>query len=224
MRKDAVWYIAHSLMWTGTNIMVALTTFAVYSASGNELKPNIAFTALALFNILRIPMSALPHTISMAIDCRTSMRRLYAFLCAQEVDKDYYANDRTLDEPQHENDQKNSHNRGESMDATPSTVPSIRIRNGRFSWPLPRVAVPGGSPEGEGQETQILYDVDFEVLRGELVMVCGAVGAGKSSLVRSCAYVVYVRVYVVTIDVCVCVNELVGVRESLFGVMMCVCK
>jgi ABC-type multidrug transport system fused ATPase/permease subunit len=179
MRKDAVWYIAHSLMWTGTNVMVALITFVVYSAAGNELKPNIAFTALALFNILRVPMSALPHTITMAIDCRTSMRRLHAFLRAQEVDRDYYANVRTPDE-----------NVSTEESESASTVPSVRIRDGCFSWPLPRVCAPGCSPEGDGQETQILWNVDFEVKKGQLVMVCGAVGAGKSSLV--CMYGMHV--------------------------------
>lgn len=64
MKKEALLYIGFSVMWTGSNILVALVTFAVYTWSGAELKPNIAFPALALFNILRGPMAALPGTIN----------------------------------------------------------------------------------------------------------------------------------------------------------------
>lgn len=64
MRQEATLYIFFSVMWTGSNVLVALVTFIAYSWSGKELKPNVAFPALALFNILRMPMSALPGTIN----------------------------------------------------------------------------------------------------------------------------------------------------------------
>lgn len=42
---------------------VALATFAIYVLTGNELTANKAFVALALFNILRYPITFLPNVI-----------------------------------------------------------------------------------------------------------------------------------------------------------------
>ena len=42
---------------------VALATFAIYVLTGNELTANKAFVALALFNILRYPITMLPNVI-----------------------------------------------------------------------------------------------------------------------------------------------------------------
>ena len=41
-------------LWAGSPIVVALATFGAYAASGQPLRPNIAFTALALFNVPRL--------------------------------------------------------------------------------------------------------------------------------------------------------------------------
>ena len=64
MRQEAKLYIFFSVMWTGSNVLVALVTFVAYSWSGKDLKPNVAFPALALFNLLRGPMAVLPGTIN----------------------------------------------------------------------------------------------------------------------------------------------------------------
>ena len=52
---------------------VALATFAIYVLTGNELTANKAFVALALFNILRYPITFLPNVIVSAI--QVSIRR-----------------------------------------------------------------------------------------------------------------------------------------------------
>ena len=40
-----------------------MATFAVYVMSGNELTATKAFVAVALFNVLRFPMSVMPRVI-----------------------------------------------------------------------------------------------------------------------------------------------------------------
>ena len=44
------------LFWDGLPILVTCSTFALFVLLGNELTPAIAFTSLALFNILEFPV------------------------------------------------------------------------------------------------------------------------------------------------------------------------
>jgi len=54
LRRDANWGVLAGFLWAGSPIVVALATFGAYAASGQPLRPNIAFTALALFNVPRL--------------------------------------------------------------------------------------------------------------------------------------------------------------------------
>lgn len=115
----------------------------------------------------------------MAIDCRTSLKRLINFLAADEVDPNYHANGRGQDVW--------TPDAGGACQAPVSAAePVIRICKGEFSWPQQRRQeeqadakreVPGGSPAA-----WTLSGVDMEVAAGERVFVAGPVGAGKSSL------------------------------------------
>ena len=41
-------------IWRAIPILVSLTTFGVYTAAGNTLTASVAFTSLALFDILQV--------------------------------------------------------------------------------------------------------------------------------------------------------------------------
>merc|ERR1719210_2209534 len=60
---------AISFIWTCAPFLVSLVTFAVYvlSDENNVLDAQKAFTSLALFNILRFPLSMLPMMITSAV-------------------------------------------------------------------------------------------------------------------------------------------------------------
>ncbi len=57
-----------------------------------DLKPSIAFTALALFNVMRFPLNTLPMIINFVVEGRTALTRLSTYLLADEIDPRYYAN------------------------------------------------------------------------------------------------------------------------------------
>ena len=61
-----------------------MVTFIVYSLSGNELTAAKCFTALTLFNILRIPLANFPQNLTRVITISVVMRRLSAYLAASE--------------------------------------------------------------------------------------------------------------------------------------------
>lgn len=57
LRKAAVYNAATEFIWSLAPFMVALFSFMTYVFLGNRLTPEIAFVSMALFNILRMPMT-----------------------------------------------------------------------------------------------------------------------------------------------------------------------
>lgn len=64
--SQLLWYYVVSalsgMLWTFTPMAVALATFAAYIWSGHDLDVASALTSLALFNVLRFPLSMLPRS------------------------------------------------------------------------------------------------------------------------------------------------------------------
>jgi ABC-type multidrug transport system fused ATPase/permease subunit len=127
--KNALWGVASMFLWGGSPMLVALITFIVYSASGNDLKPSIAFTGLALFNVLRFPLNTLPMIINLIVESQVALGRIRDYLLADEIDRSYYEN---RDEAANDEDDI-------SMSRGPKAGDlAIAIQEGRFSWAQPR--------------------------------------------------------------------------------------
>lgn len=79
-----------SFFWTCAPFVVSLVTFAVYvlSDENNVLDAEKAFTSLALFNILRFPLSMLPMMITSAVQASVSVKRINKFMRCGELDPD----------------------------------------------------------------------------------------------------------------------------------------
>eukprot|EP00667_Euglena_gracilis_P004477 EG_transcript_4500 len=175
------------MWWTGTTVLslstpslITVAGFALYTwLSATPLTPGVAFSVLALFNMLRLPMVILPMAINCWINAAVSAKRLIKFLLLPTMDRSFHH-------------------------ATPHTT-SVKI-SGEFKWALPGVeaadppkageeakeAVNGAATNGRssekpvGQEGRIeKFVFDFEAPRGSLVMVVGLVGSGKSTLIKS---------------------------------------
>ncbi|KAI3644541.1 hypothetical protein MP228_010705 [Amoeboaphelidium protococcarum] len=77
-----------SFTWSCTPFMVSCVTFAVYSVtSGQPLTTSQVFVSISLFNMLQFPLSMFPFVISALVETSVSLNRIYAFLTAQELDK-----------------------------------------------------------------------------------------------------------------------------------------
>lgn len=92
-------------------------------STGHELDASKAFTALALFNLLRFPLLMLPFTVNNLVEATVSLRRMQQFLSAEEIDKN--AVKREPSQP--ESEQPNGGSGHEANCA-------ILIKNGEFSW------------------------------------------------------------------------------------------
>jgi ABC-type multidrug transport system fused ATPase/permease subunit len=85
IRKRQIVAAINSFMISAVPVAVTVFTFLVYTASGNDLTPAVAFTALSLFSVLRMPLIMLPFTINNFISAGVSLGRLQAFLLADDL-------------------------------------------------------------------------------------------------------------------------------------------
>ena len=71
-------------MFSSAPLLVALSTFAAYTLSGNTLDVAQALTALALFDIIRFPMFMFPQIINRIVEAGISFERVREFLLCEE--------------------------------------------------------------------------------------------------------------------------------------------
>jgi hypothetical protein len=64
---------------------VSMSTFTVYSATGNTLTAPVVFPAIALFTALRFPLSFLPMIIASTAKMLVGVQRITDFLVADEI-------------------------------------------------------------------------------------------------------------------------------------------
>ena len=86
LRESSILQAVATSIWALTPVLVALSSFACYSILGNQLDSVTAFTALTLFDVLRVPVQTLPRVISCFVECRISSERIQSFLLSEEVD------------------------------------------------------------------------------------------------------------------------------------------
>jgi hypothetical protein len=73
-------------MMESTQVAVASFSAFVLSSADNILTPQVTFTSLAVFNILRMPMNMLSNLIGQTVQLIVSNRRIKEFLCCEELD------------------------------------------------------------------------------------------------------------------------------------------
>jgi ATP-binding cassette, subfamily C (CFTR/MRP), member 1 len=71
-------------LWDALPTIVTVATFAVASRS-IELTPQVVFPALALFDIIRFPLTIGPEVIQGIVGARVSLRRITSFLLSPEA-------------------------------------------------------------------------------------------------------------------------------------------
>ncbi|CAG9797144.1 unnamed protein product [Chironomus riparius] len=86
LRHAAMYNAITEFQWGLTPFLVSFVSFTTYVMLGNPLTPDVAFVALALFNILRMPMTFLPLGINFIMIAYVSIKRLNKFMNSLELD------------------------------------------------------------------------------------------------------------------------------------------
>ncbi len=157
-------------------------TFFVLSANNNILQPSDAFSALLFFSILRFPVNLAARLVGKAAQAMDSIRRIDHFL-------------------QRETRAEMTGMMNEQDDEKDSDI-LLKVQNGHFTvqpegsammttMPTPldkqqkEQAQDFDKPFTEAMQPFHLKNIDFMVRKGQLVVVVGRVGTGKSTLLKA---------------------------------------
>lgn len=191
------------LLWSITPAAVTTVSFASYVLiAKRDLDVSTAFTSIALFQLLRGPLNALPMQINELLNAKVSSDRIDEFLRADEVAPEVSSLKR------------------DDLEASPSGDRVFGCENATFKWPAAPVSDllgSGGqgstkpswprrflkifrrstvepktsstpSDDSEVSSTTAVFelkDVTFLPPRGKLCLVYGPTGSGKSALLAA---------------------------------------
>uniref|UniRef100_A0A8C4YW45 ATP-binding cassette, sub-family C (CFTR/MRP), member 9 n=1 Tax=Gadus morhua TaxID=8049 RepID=A0A8C4YW45_GADMO len=173
LRTFALYTSLSIFMNTAIPIAAVLATFVAHHFLDKEgPTPSEAFAALALFHILVTPLFLLSTVVRFAVKALVSVEKLGEFLQSDEIGDDSWRNgDVTVSLDTYKkhpgavnylvpcSDQLNSDLKFRS--------PSAQVTNGFFTW---------------GSNLSTLSDINIRIPTGQLTMIVGQVGCGKSSL------------------------------------------
>lgn len=152
-----VLWSAAATFWYGTPIMITFASFFLYTVvEGKKLTPSIAFPALSMFSLLRIPLDQLADMVAHVQESKVSLDRVDKYLNEDETDKYKQLADEDVSEPR------------------------IALENATLTWGTGKK-----NQNGEQDETFRLINVDVEFLIGKLNIIAGQTGAGKTSLLMA---------------------------------------
>uniref|UniRef100_A0A8C5MSQ0 ATP binding cassette subfamily C member 8 n=1 Tax=Leptobrachium leishanense TaxID=445787 RepID=A0A8C5MSQ0_9ANUR len=169
-------------------IAAVLITFVVHVHLLNydDFSPAVAFASLSLFHILVTPLFLLSSVVRSTVKARVSVQKLSEFFSSEEIGEDIEKCQTSIklgtqnkyqavplkvvnrkrpareDWNNFDRQQRGSNNSTEGDDFC------IKMTNGYFTW------TPEGSPT--------LANIDIRIPQGQLTMIVGQVGCGKSSL------------------------------------------
>ena len=196
---------AISFIWTCAPFLVSLVTFAVYvlSDENNVLDAQKAFTSLALFNILRFPLSMLPMMITSAVQASVSIKRINKFMRSEELDLDAVTRNNKMENVAAISVSKASFNWGEKDSETSESKTesketdekskekkvngSVEASNGhvKATEDLENTSLLNGDANKKDIVPFALNNIDVNIKQGSLVAIVGTVGSGKSSLLSA---------------------------------------
>ncbi|PGH16784.1 hypothetical protein AJ80_05099 [Polytolypa hystricis UAMH7299] len=162
-RRYILWSAAASL-WYGTPILITFIVFFLYTVvEGKPLLPSIAFPALSMFSLLRVPLDQMADMVARVQESKVSIDRVEKFLNEEETEK--YTQLREDDDG-------------------PNLPPKIGLENATLSWGSSNDEPKSTGGDGDSNSFRLIkMNVSFQV--GELNIIAGPTGSGKTSLLMA---------------------------------------
>ncbi|KAJ2731440.1 hypothetical protein IW152_004528 [Coemansia sp. BCRC 34962] len=156
-----------SVSMTTVPFLVSFTTFLIYSVfdsvSRGPLTAKLVFVSLALFNMLRFPLTMVPIVLSTVVNSNVALGRVHKLLLSDELDLESV----TRLESVSRSSRKPS-TQGNSID---DGNIAVQVSSGSFRW--------------SSKDSVQLDNISLSALSGEHLAIVGRVGAGKSSLLSA---------------------------------------
>lgn len=150
-----IWAIAVAI-WNAVPVLITFFSFLVFTyVEKKPLKPSIAFTAISLFMLLRVPLDQFGDMFAHVQETKVSIERVEEFLAEDETDKYDQLGLDNVDE-----------------DGTKH----IGFKNATLIW--------GGKDAvaDDGSRAFRLLDMDIDFRIGKLNIIAGPTGSGKTSM------------------------------------------
>ncbi|THH26392.1 hypothetical protein EUX98_g7797 [Antrodiella citrinella] len=145
-------------IWNGSPILVTLVSFWHFTVvRGQTLTPSIAFTSISVFTEMKFALNALPETLINLLQSLVSIRRIEKYLGGAEV------------------------NPVPPLNTEPSP---IALQSATITWPQDRARGASSAPSvaSTPKAKFMLIDLSLEFPHGELSLICGKLGSGKTLL------------------------------------------
>ncbi|XP_049616239.1 ATP-binding cassette sub-family C member 9 isoform X1 [Syngnathus scovelli] len=185
--KTFAFYTSMSIfMNAAIPIAAVLATFVMhYFITNTGPSPAEAFATLALFNILVTPLFLLSTVVRFAVKALISVQKLGEFLQSDEIGDDSWRNGevsvpseaakkhrggtKAINRKQPLRYQMDNYEQPSRRQMRPSETEdvAVKVSNGCFTW---------------GSNLSTLSDINIRIPTGQLTMIVGQVGCGKSSL------------------------------------------
>ncbi|WRT70588.1 uncharacterized protein IL334_007586 [Kwoniella shivajii] len=181
--------IGFSLIWSLAPIFVTLISFTCYIfVAKRELTVSVAFTAISLFSMLRMPLNVIPTFVVIILQSLVSVKRIEDFLAEDEV-PDWVCSLKRSSNPR---------------EAAPTKIgfenATLRWNTGKQSEPKSSpsttITVQPPSPQGSTSTTAIdsteaeeaffaLSDLNVDFPIGKLSVITGPTGSGKTAILTA---------------------------------------
>jgi ABC-type multidrug transport system fused ATPase/permease subunit len=153
-----VWALAVAI-WNTVPILITFFSFLMYTKiEGKPLYPSVAFTAISLFLLLRIPLDQLGDMLAHVQEAKVSVDRVEEFLMEDETEKYQQLGQDNVDEE------------GRRV---------IGFRDATFIWGSKDAAAADGSVAFR------LLDINVDFKIGKLNLIAGPTGSGKTSMLMA---------------------------------------
>ncbi|KAL1748165.1 hypothetical protein HDZ31DRAFT_30137 [Schizophyllum fasciatum] len=119
MVKSRINSVMFYMLWAIAPILISVTSFFVYVATGHRLSVSTAFTAITLFNMIRQPLNTIPTMIVQILQCNVALKRIAVYLNEDEVTDQVSSLKKDLSHPQHQATEEED---------------VLAIENGTFKW------------------------------------------------------------------------------------------
>lgn len=157
-------------------ILSSVVVFVTYSLTGHAQNPAVIWTSLSLLNLLRMPLMMLPNSLSTMTDAYNAMGRLISVFTCETLEETFLVNLKAEDALLVE---------GAEFVWETSSKPEPEAAKGgkKKAAKRAKAALEEKEKEEEGPPSS-LTGLDLRIPRGQLVVLCGPVGSGKSSLLQ----------------------------------------
>ncbi|KAJ5672890.1 hypothetical protein N7507_002017 [Penicillium longicatenatum] len=162
-RRYILWSCA-ATVWYGTPILITFLSFFLYTVvEKKQLTPSIAFPALSMFSLLRVPLDQLADMVAHVQESKVSLDRVDEYLNEEETEKYDQLRDSLTDGPT-----------------------QIGLQKATLTWGTSKPSSQQPSPSSEaGADAFRLINVDVNFPLGRLSIIAGPTGSGKTSLLMA---------------------------------------